>query len=165
MSRLSTIELFKEDMKFAAGHFAIFSAEERENLHGHNYNVYVSYTTIIEDEGMAFDYRYYKKKLRDLCNSLNQIVLMPGLCKHLRIEEAGDYYHVFFNNEKIIFLKRDLKILPVTNITVEELSNYLLKQVLLDKVELDANRIQKIEIKVFSGPGQCGCATWSRENG
>lgn len=164
MSRLSTIELFKEDMKFSSGHFAIFSREIRENLHGHNYNVYVSYTTIIEDEGLSFDYRFYKNKLRDLCDSLNEIVLMPGQCKYLSIEDAGEYYHVHFNNEKIIFLKRDLKILPVTNITVEELSNYLLTQLLLDQAELDKNKIQKIKIKVYSGPGQCGSATWRRQH-
>ena len=161
MSRLSTIELFKEDMKFSAGHFAIFSGTHRENLHGHNYNVYVSYTTIIEDEGMTFDYRFYKNKLRDLCDELNEIVLMPGLCKHLKIEDHGEYYHVLFNGEKIVFLKRDMKILPVTNITVEELSNYLLQQLVADKVELVKNRIQEIIIKVYSGPGQGGSATWS----
>lgn len=165
MSRISTIELFKEDMKFSAGHFAIFSSEIRENLHGHNYNVYVSYTTLIEDEGLSFDYRFYKDKLRDICDGLNEIVLMPGNCKYLKIEDAGDYYHVHFNGEKIIFLKRDLRILPVTNITVEELSNYILTQVSTDKAELDKNKIQKIKIKVFSGPGQCGSATWRRSDG
>jgi 6-pyruvoyltetrahydropterin/6-carboxytetrahydropterin synthase len=164
MSRISTIELFKEDMTFSSGHFAIFSSQVRENLHGHNYNVHVSYTTIIEEEGLSFDYRFYKDKLRELCDTLNEIVLMPGHCMHLKIEEAGDYYHVHFNDEKIIFLKRDLKILPVTNITVEELSNYLLAQLLLDKTELEKNKIQKIKIKVFSGPGLCGSSTWRRSD-
>jgi 6-pyruvoyltetrahydropterin/6-carboxytetrahydropterin synthase len=162
MSRLSTIELFKEDMKFSAGHFAIFSSQIRENLHGHNYNVYISCTTTIEDEGFSFDYRFYKDKVRELCDSLNEIVLMPGNSKYLKIDDAGDYYHVYFNNEKIIFLKRDLKILPVTNITVEELSNYLLNQLVSDHDELDKNKIQKIKMKVFSGPGQCGSTTWRR---
>jgi 6-pyruvoyltetrahydropterin/6-carboxytetrahydropterin synthase len=162
MPRLSTIELFKEDMKFASGHFAIFSSDDRENLHGHNYQVCASFTTIIEDEGMSFDYRYYKSKMRQLCGSLNQVVLMPDKCKYLKIEDAGDYYHIYFNNEKLYFLKRDIKILPVTNITVEELSNYLLEQILADTNELDKNKIQKIKIKVFSGPGQSGSAEWER---
>lgn len=162
MNRLSTIELFKENMKFSAGHFAIFSAEHRENLHGHNYNVCASFTTTIADEGMSFDYRFYKHKVIKICDSLNEITLLPGKCKHLKIEDAGDYYHVYFNQEKIIFLKRDINILPIYNVTVEELSNWILNQILLDTDELNANKISEIKIKVYSGPGQSGSATWSK---
>jgi 6-pyruvoyltetrahydropterin/6-carboxytetrahydropterin synthase len=160
--RLSTIELSKEDMKFSAGHFAIFSSENRENLHGHNYNVCAAFTTIIQDEGFSFDYRFYKHKVRKICDSLNEITLIPGKSKYLKIEEMDDYTHIMFNHEKIIFLNRDVKILPVYNITVEELSNWLLNQILLDTEELETNRIQEINIKVFSGPGQSGSAAWSR---
>jgi 6-pyruvoyltetrahydropterin/6-carboxytetrahydropterin synthase len=164
MPRLSTIELFKENMKFSAGHFTIFSSESRENLHGHNYNVYVSYTLLIEDQGLSFDYRLYKEKLRHLCRSLNETILIPEKSPYLKIEEAGDYYYVHFNNEKIIFLKRDMKLLPVSNITVEELSNYLLSKITEEKTELEINKIQKVKVKVFSGPGQCASALWRSKN-
>jgi len=162
MQRLSTIELFKEDMKFSAGHFAIFSKEVRENIHGHNYNVYASFTTIIEDEGMSFDYRFYKNKVRKICDSLNEITLIPGNSKYITIEEDGTYYNIYFNHEKMIFLKRDVLILPVYNITVEELSYWMLQQILTDQEELNNNKIQEIQIKVFSGPGQSGSAWWSK---
>lgn len=162
MLRTSTIELFKEDMKFSAGHFTIFSQEIRENLHGHNYNVHVAFTTLIGQEGLSFDYRFYKKKLRDLCNELDEIVLIPSQNEYLRIEDHDPYCHIHFNHETIIFLKRDIKILPVTNITVEELSNWLLQQVLRDTEELECNKIQRIKIKVFSGPGQSGTTQWKK---
>lgn len=165
MSRLATIELFKSDMKFSAGHFTVFTGgERRENLHGHNYQVHACMTTIVEEQGMTFDYRFYKDKLRALCDSLDETILMAGNCRFLRIEEAGDYWHVHFKEEKMIFLKRDLTILPVTNITVEELSNYLLQQVLVNRDELDQNKIQKIKLKVISGEGQSGSTTWRRTN-
>lgn len=162
MARLSTIELCKEEMKFSAGHFTVFSSEIRENLHGHNYNVYLSITTFIEDEGFSFDYRFYKEKLYNLCQTLDETVLIAGLCKHLSIAEEPDYFHVHFNNEKMVFLKRDVKILPVTNITVEELSYWLLKQLLADEEELEKNKISKLKIKVFSGPGQSASADWQK---
>jgi 6-pyruvoyltetrahydropterin/6-carboxytetrahydropterin synthase len=162
MPRLSTIELFKENMKFSAGHFAIFSSEVRENLHGHNYNVCASFTTIIEDEGLSFDYRFYKHKVRKICDTLNEITLIPGKSKYLRIEKNDSYTDIYFHTEKMIFLNRDILILPVFNITVEELSNWILDQILLDNEELKANKIQEIKIKVFSGPGQSGSASWSR---
>jgi 6-pyruvoyltetrahydropterin/6-carboxytetrahydropterin synthase len=160
--RLSTIELFKENMSFSAGHFAIFSKEKRENLHGHHYRVYVAYQTVIDDKGLAFDNRFYKVKLHELCKSLDQSMLAPAYSPYLRIEDAGEYYHLYFHTEKLFFLKRDLKILPVTNVTVEELSHYILSQLLLDQDELDQHRIQAIKVKVFSGPGQSASAKWKR---
>lgn len=162
MARLSTIELQKEDMKFSTGHFTIFSSTVRENLHGHNYNLYAAFTTVIEDEGLSFDYRYYKKKLYDLCRQLNQTTLLPGLCKYLSIKEEGDYYHVHFDKEVIIFLKRDATIIPVTNITVEELSNWFIQQLTSDMNEIEANKIIKIVVKVFSRPGQSGSSEWEK---
>lgn len=162
MKRLSTIELFKEDMKFSAGHFTIFSKEIRENLHGHNYNVHVSITTLIGDEGLSFDYRFYKEKFYKLCCLLNEIFLLPGRSKYLSITDEGDYYHVTFNNEKLIFLKRDVKILPIANVCVEELSNWFIDQVITDQAELQKNNVLEIIVKVFSGPGQSGSASWSQ---
>ncbi len=162
MSRLSTIELFKEYMKFSAGHFTVFSATDRENIHGHNYNVCAAFTTIIEDEGFSFHYRFYKTKVAKICDSLDEVTLIPSKCKHIKIEPDGGYTNIYFNDEKIIFLNRDIKIIPVSNITVEEMSNYILQEILEDKDELDMNRIQEIKIKVYSGPGQSGSASWSR---
>ena len=163
MPRLSTIELFNERMKFAAGHFTILSSTKRENLHGHNYQVHACFTTIVEDEGMTFDYRFYKEKMLLICKSLNETTLVPGASKYIRTEEHGNYCHVYFNDEKMIFAKRDITILPITNVTVEELSNYILNRLLQDSDELERNRMQKIKVKVFSAPGQGGSTTWRKE--
>ena len=162
MTRLSTIELQKEDMKFSSGHFTVFSSTTRENLHGHNYNLYASFTTEIEDEGLSFDYRFYKKKIYDLCRQLNQTTLLPGLCKYLSITEKGNYYHVQFSDEVIIFLKRDATIIPVTNITVEELSYWFIQQLSVNMEETEKNKVIKIMVKVFSRPGQSGSCLWEK---
>lgn len=164
MSRLSTVELFKENMKFSIGHFTIFSKESRENLHGHNYNLHTAFTTEIESDGLSFDYRFYKDKLYKLCKSVDETVLLPGLSPYLTIEEKENYYHAHFNSEVLMFLKRDVKILPITNVTVEELSNWFLNQILLDQNELHSNRIVAINVKVFSGPGQLGSSSWKKNN-
>ena len=160
--REAVIELFKEEMKFSAGHFTVFSDTVRENLHGHNYSVYVALTTLVGDEGLAFDYRFYKDKLQALCNQLDETVLLAGRCKYLSIAEKENYYHIKFSNEEIIFLKRDVTIVPVANITVEELSNWFIEQMLVDKKELEQHKIQGITIKVFSGPGQSGRSCWGK---
>lgn len=164
MPRQSIIELCKEDMKFSAGHFTVFSSTIRENLHGHNYNLYASFATEIGDEGLAFDYRIYKDKLCALCQTLDETVLIAEHCKYLTVTKKDNYYHVSFNNETMLFLERDVTILPIANVTVEELSNYFMQQLLANPEELRQNKIHEMVVKVFSGPGQSGSTFWnSRE--
>jgi len=162
MSRLATVELFKENMEFSAGHFTVFSRTERENLHGHSYRVFASITTVIQEEGLSFDYRVYKDKIYTLCGQLDKTVLLAGLCQYHKITEEEEYYCVYFNNEKLMFLKRDAKVLPVYNVTIEELSHWFLKNLLLDQNQLDSHRIQTIKTEVSNGTGQSGSAVWNR---
>ncbi|OGV25443.1 MAG: 6-pyruvoyl tetrahydrobiopterin synthase [Legionellales bacterium RIFCSPHIGHO2_12_FULL_37_14] len=160
---VSTIELQKESMKFAAGHTTIFSATEREPLHGHHYTVYFALTTWVFENGMTFDYRYYKAKLKELCSKLHQTFLMPMNSPYLTFSEDEEYYYFVFNNKKIPFLKEDVTLMPLTNITVEELAKWFIDNLLKDKRELDKHRVEKMVIKVFSAPGQSGSHTWEKE--
>lgn len=159
---LSTVELQKESMKFNAGHTTIFSATERENLHGHMYTVYLAISTWIEENGMTFDYRYYRERIRLLCQKLNQTFLMPMHSPHLSMKEDDKYYYFTFNHEVMPFLKRDITLLPLTNITVEELSRWFVEELIKDKVELNKHRVEHILIKVFSAPGQSASHQWQR---
>lgn len=156
---LSTVELYKENMKFSIAHFTIFSATEREDLHGHNYTVAVALDVLVLEDGLAFDYRDYKEKIRNVCRSLNRTTLLPTRSRYLRVEEEENYYCAYFANEKLYFLKRDVTLLPLTNITVEELSRWFVEQLTKDTADLQKNNIQAITVKVFSGPGQCGSAS------
>lgn len=159
---LTTVELQKESMKFSAGHTTIFSATEREPLHGHMYTVYLALTTRVDESGMTFDYRYYKDKIHSLCKHLNQTFLMPQFCPFLEYGEDEHYYYFTFNHKKIPFLKEDVTLMPLTNITVEELSRWFVNELVQDQKELKRHRIEKVVVKVFSGPGQSASHTWER---
>ncbi len=159
---LTTVELQKESMKFSAGHTTIFSATEREPLHGHMYQVYLGLTTRIEvDLGMMFDYRYYKQKIHTLCQSLNQTFLMPQFSPYLDYAEDESYLYFTFNHKQFSFLREDVTMLPVVNITVEELSRWFVNELVADKGELLRHNIEAIIVKVFSAPGQSASHTWS----
>ncbi len=160
--RLATIELCKDWLEFSAGHFTILSPTTREPLHGHNYQIYCALTMIVGELGMTFDYRFYKEKIRNICKEINLFFLLPANSPYLNIEEAGDYYNVYFAEEKMPFLKKDIKILPVVNITVEELSNWFLQRLIADEKELEEHALQKIEVKVYSTPSQCGSSKWEK---
>lgn len=161
---LTTVELQKESMKFSAGHTTIFSATEREPLHGHMYTVYLGITTWVEENGMTFDYRYYKQKIQDLCSYLNQTFLMPTQSPYLSMAEDGEYYYFTFNNKKIPFLKEDVTLMPLTNITVEELSRWFIGKLIEDKEELVRHRVEKLKVKVFSAPGQSASHRWRKSD-
>ena len=164
MTKESWIELQKENMDFSIGHFTIFSATERENLHGHNYNVYLGLRVLIDNNGMSFDYRTYKKKCYELCQTLNQSLLIPEQSSYLTIAEEQGYVAVHFAGEKLLFLPRDITLMPLTNITVEDLSSWFVDELTRDQTELDTDQVQELVIKVFSAPGQSGSARWLRKN-
>ncbi|MCL2923877.1 MAG: 6-carboxytetrahydropterin synthase [Trichodesmium sp. MAG_R04] len=162
---MTKIELFKQAMNFSAGHFTIFSESERENLHGHNFSVYVMFEAAVMENGIAFNYGIYKKIILNLCQLLDEVVLLPLKSPYLRIEESDEYIYAFFNRgkEKIPFLRRDVKLLPMRNITVEELSQWFLQQLLIDVEKNQEHFIQAVEVKIFSGPGQSGSSFWSQK--
>jgi 6-pyruvoyltetrahydropterin/6-carboxytetrahydropterin synthase len=159
---LTTIEISKEDIKFSAAHFTIFSATERERLHGHNFAVRLAVTAPVGDDGICFSYKDIKTRLRELCDALDEYTLLPMHSPHLQIEEDGLFYIVHFNHEKIPLLKSDSLLLPVRNSTVEEYARYLLAQFIGDGSFTRTRNICAVEIKVSSGPGQSGSCRWQQ---
>ena len=160
MNRTTRIELAKENFKFSAGHFTIFSATERENIHGHNFTVQVAFDAAVEENGRTFDYGIAKRFIEALCRSLNETFLVPDRSPHLRIEENDGYLFLHFNHEKIPFLLRDIKRLPIENVTIEDLSLYLLGCFVEQFVQAGSYPISAVELRVFSGPGQSANAVW-----
>ncbi len=158
--RFASLEIHKEEFSFSAGHFTIFSATEREQLHGHNYNVSVSFNKLIQDNGLSFDYRHYKKKILALCDQLDRHLLLPDQSPYLRLEDSGEYWIAHFNNKKLPFLKEDVIIMPLTNITIEELSLWFLQKILEHQQDIECHGIRGISVKVYNGPGQSGGACW-----
>lgn len=158
--RVTHLEIHKEEFSFSAGHFTIFSATEREQLHGHNYYVSISFKLLINDNGLSFDYRHYKKKILALCAQLDRHFLLPGQSRYLQLEDNNDYWIAHFNHKKIPFLKEDVIILPLSNITIEELSRWFLENILEDKNDIEAHGIRGITVKVYNGPGQSGGTSW-----
>jgi 6-pyruvoyltetrahydropterin/6-carboxytetrahydropterin synthase len=151
---LAIIRLAKENMKFSAGHFTIFSATERERLHGHNFRVEVDIHARMLGNGMCFDYGLYKDQVVALCRELNEWFLLPTRSPHLRIEEEDGQVLAHFAGQRIPFLRQDVLLLPLVNITLEELAGYFIQRLVQDRAQVLAHRIQAVEVRVFSGPGQ-----------
>jgi 6-pyruvoyltetrahydropterin/6-carboxytetrahydropterin synthase len=159
MERLTTLYIDKESHKFSAAHYTIFSATERERLHGHNYSVSARIVAPVGDNGFSADYNVYKTRLARLCEALDEYMLLAGDSPYQQIEEAGACYRVTYNGQEMLFLQSDTQVLPIRNATIEELSHYLLQGLLADSAGDD---LREIELCVASGPGQKACANWCK---
>lgn len=158
--RVASLEIHKDEFSFSAGHFTIFSATEREQLHGHNYYVSVAFKKLISANGLSFDYRHYKKKMLLLCEQLDRRFLLPSESPYLLLKEENEYLTAYFNQKKLPFLKDDVVVLPLTNITIEELSHWFLQKLLENSQEIEGHGIIGMMVKVYNGPGQSGGASW-----
>lgn len=162
--QLTTIEISKEDLKFSAAHFTIFSATERERLHGHNFRVALELTAEVGDNGMCFSYAEIKSRLRKLCAQLDEYLILPEQSPHLQLIETSDCYIATFAGEEMSFLKSDTRLLPIRNTTIEEFSRYLLDRLLEDQAFMSDNAVRQLVMKVSSGAGQWGTCCWVAAN-
>jgi len=162
MRRLTTIDLFKEEMMFSAGHFTIFSATHRENLHGHNFDVALSIAgEVDESTGMLADYDIYKRIMVDACKRWHETFLLPTRSPFLVIGENEKGYIVArFDGEEMLFLKRDVSLLPVSNVSLEELARLLGEGLVSHQTELRRDRIREVIVKVASAKGQWCSWKW-----
>ena len=170
-----SIMLAKEDMKFSAGHFTIFEDGARERLHGHNFHVSAKVTASADvssnNGGLVVDYGALKRHLRSLCDEWDEVLLIPGQSQHLRVETLSDDDSQVNERVKVVFKGKtrsgdrahdemilpagDVLVLPVSNITGEELSRTLLSRFVQECGDaLQKAKVESIEIGVSSGPGQ-----------
>ncbi|WP_116364861.1 6-pyruvoyl trahydropterin synthase family protein [Parahaliea mediterranea] len=157
MERLTTLYIDKESHKFSAAHYTIFGAGERERLHGHNYSVSARIVAPMGDNGFSADYNVYKGRIKQLCDELDEYMLLAGESPHQQISEDGGYFRVRFADDDMLFLRSDTQVLPIRNATVEEFAHYLLGKLLALSAGED---LREVEVCVASGPGQRGGAVW-----
>lgn len=162
--RRASIELAKEDMHFSAAHFTIFSADRRENLHGHNFFVEARASGPIDTNGLCFDYTVLKARLRTLCDSLDETLLVAAQSPHLQIDQNPDEVVVVFADETLRFPFRDVKLLPVRNVTVEELAHWFITALTNDE-GFESLPVEALTVRLSSGPGQWAETTWRSDAG
>jgi len=157
---LVTIRIAKDYLNFSSGHFTIFSDTERERLHGHNFRVQAEVlTTPSAVNGLAFDYGILKTILKALCDHLDERLLLPEQSPFLRIRKETGRIHAHFGEQTMSFPAEDVLLLPLINITVEELSRWFLEQLLTDE-RFTCLDYRRVIIGVSSGDGQWGQRSW-----
>lgn len=150
-----SMTLAKENFKFSGTHFTILSPTSAERLHGHNYYVQVEidFERLEKPElGMSFDFNHVKPIIKKLCDELDEVVLLPGRSKFVNIESQNKQCLVKFRKRTYSFPAEETRILPVANVTSEELARYLAEQ--LVKSVAKSFRYARMRIKVEESRGQ-----------
>ena len=98
--KLGRIEIAKQALNFSAAHFTIFSRTEREDLHGHNFQVECELTSPIDDNGLIFDYSLIKRVMKELCDELDEKTILPEKSPYLQLERDGEYIVGIYGDER-----------------------------------------------------------------
>lgn len=156
------IDVHKESLHFSCAHFTIFSENSRENLHGHNYRVRATVTGTISDNGMCFDYNELKSILAEYCGRLDEHTLIPKQSPYLHVSEEFEHYRLKFADESMLLCKRDVVLMDIKNITVEELARWFLQELLVDSRFISLP-IHRFALSIASGPSEHATVTWSNQ--
>ena len=157
--KIGRIEIAKQALNFSAAHFTIFNATEREDLHGHNFQVECALMSPIDENGLIFDYNLIKKAMKGICDEMDEKTLLPEKSPFLKLVHEEDYLVAEYDVERIPFLYRDVLTLPIANVSVEELSHYYLDRLMSHK-DVAQQEICEMTVRISSSPGQLGSATW-----
>lgn len=154
------IHLAKEPFKFSCSHFTILSATHAERLHGHNYQLRVDIDVpqLNPALGMAFDFNEVKPLIRALCDELDERILLPANSPYLRLKTAGGRVECGFGKKEYVFPEEDTVMLPLSNISSEELAKHLCDR--LAAAMKDLAHWTQVQVNVEETRGQS--VTYSR---
>jgi len=149
-----SLRLGKEDFKFSAAHFTVFSEDEAEALHGHNYRVRVELGGPGVDElEFLVPVAAAKRDIRSQCAELDEKVLLPEECPHLELTQSDETVTTRFGTRRYEFPSSEVVLLPVANVTVEALARWLWQR-LADQWDSHRDRVETLEVTVAETRGQ-----------
>ena len=121
-----SVGLSKDRFKFSATHFTIFSKENAERLHGHNYQVSlnINFKSLDPETGLAVELKKAKNILKTLCDRLDEKVLLPTKSPFIRINQNQNNMEIQFKNRFYSFPKDDCEPMDIVNTSLECLSQW-----------------------------------------
>lgn len=148
------IKVDKQYFNFASAHFLLFPDGTREELHGHNYQVSVEVYGQLEDGDVVLNFIPFKPLVKRCCDELDHRLILPRDSKWLRIIEHEREVEVWHSDDRFLFPRRDVRILPIPNTSSERLAEYLATEI-RSRVKAEMGYpIETIKVSVQESPGQ-----------
>lgn len=148
------LKLFKQNFKFSAAHFLIFDEKSAEKLHGHNYQVslVIEFKNSKDNKGYLIDFKILKSIVLNLVNEWDESVLLPKLNKEMKFKKIkNNGLQVEFRDRLYCFPENEVRLLPITNTSVELLSEIFAKKLIQG---LSNKNISKLIVQIEETRGQ-----------
>ena len=156
-SENTTLHLAKQNFKFSSAHFLIFDETSAEMLHGHNYQVTVDVMgppqSEYQQKGYFIDFSVVKKLVKTFCDRWDEHILLPEKHPDMKyvISPDGKNYNIHFRDRFYSFPLVETIWLPITNTSVEQLSNLMAQELFQELKKLS---VKKLRITIEETRGQ-----------
>ena len=151
------LNLAKQNFKFSSAHFLIFDDQHAEMLHGHNYQVEVvihpKADFNFEKKGYFIDFSDVKTHVKKRCDLWDEHVILPEKHPDMKYTSStdGKNYEINFRDRFYSLPKNETVWLPITNTSVEQLSQLFAQGLMRD---FSDSPVSKIEVTVEETRGQ-----------
>jgi 6-pyruvoyltetrahydropterin/6-carboxytetrahydropterin synthase len=150
------VTVTKDYIVFASAHFITFAGHRCEGLHGHNYRVTVTVEGALDpDAWFVFDFVVLKKVMKQLCDEIDHVVLLPLESDRVKVAVDGDVVNVSVDGKpRYVFPRKDCALLPIPNTTVEMLAKLLAGRLKGEIDKMGGRGVSAIEMEVEENFGQ-----------
>jgi 6-pyruvoyltetrahydropterin/6-carboxytetrahydropterin synthase len=150
------ISVSKDYLVFSSAHFITFAGHRCEGLHGHNYRVRVTLEGALrEDTWFVFDFVELKQLMKELCDALDHLVLLPLHNPRIGIDDTGTLVHVSVDGTpRYAFPRTECALLPIPNTTVEMLARLLTDRLRAALSARAATGLTAVEMEIEENFGQ-----------
>ncbi|HTM02772.1 MAG TPA: 6-carboxytetrahydropterin synthase [Vicinamibacterales bacterium] len=146
----------KDYLVFSSAHFITFAGHRCEGLHGHNYRATVTIEGALDPNAwFVFDFVVLKKVMKQLCDDIDHVVLLPLESDRIKVAVEGDIVNVSVDGKpRYVFPKKDCALLPIPNTTVEMIARLLTGRLKAEIDRIGGTRVTAIEMEVEENFGQ-----------
>ena len=162
----TTLHLFKQNFKFSSAHFLIFDETHAERLHGHNYQVRVDIGVqppeVFREKGYFVDFNVFKKFIKASLDLWDEHVLLPAHHPEMHFAVKGATLEVNFRERFYAFPADEVILLPMTNTSVEQFSQFLAEKFYQEFAILGVTRV-RVLVEETRGQGASHVVTARQE--
>ena len=144
--------LEREEFKFSCAHMTVFPDGSKERLHGHNYQLAIRLQISDTSYAAMIPFAEIKSVIRLFCKEWKEYLLLARDNPHFTIVSDADELEFLLCGKRYVLPREEVKLLPVDNITVEQLAVYIGEH--LRGRFPESVRRSAIEISLFESAGQ-----------